>query len=60
MPVGVVWFAAGSDVTGPMGRTLVPVAGREEAEHFLKDHHGARHPLRRGNIPQLLREVAGK
>lgn len=35
---GVV-FVAGSDVTGPMGRDLIPVAP-SEAERFVRDHRG--------------------
>lgn len=35
-----VFFIAGSDVLGPMGQELVPVAGKEQAETFLKDHGG--------------------
>ena len=34
------FFVLGSDVFGPMGRELVPFASREEAEEFLRDHHG--------------------
>jgi nitrous oxide reductase accessory protein NosL len=35
-------FVAGSDVLGPMGRELVPFGRREDAEEFLRDHHGTR------------------
>ena len=35
-----VFFVAGSDVLGPMGIELVPVAGREAAETFRIDHKG--------------------
>lgn len=35
-----VFFVAGSDVRGPMGMELVPVAGRGAAETFLRDHGG--------------------
>ena len=37
-----VFFVAGSDVRGPMGMELVPVAGREAAETFLRDHTGTK------------------
>jgi nitrous oxide reductase accessory protein NosL len=37
-----VSFVAGSDVLGPMGMELVPVAGREAAETFLRDHSGTK------------------
>lgn len=35
-----VFFIAGSDVLGPMGQELVPIAGKEQAETFLQDHGG--------------------
>jgi len=35
-----VFFVSGSDVMGPMGAELVPVAGKGNAEAFLKDHGG--------------------
>lgn len=34
------FFVIGSDVLGPMGHELVPLATREEAEEFLRDHQG--------------------
>jgi copper chaperone NosL len=34
------FFVVGSDVYGPMGRELIPLATREDAEVFLKDHKG--------------------
>lgn len=37
-----LFYVLGSDLEGPMGRDLVPVAGRDEAERFRRDHHGAR------------------
>jgi copper chaperone NosL len=37
-----LFYVLGSDVQGPMGRDLVPIAGRENAERFLADHHGER------------------
>lgn len=33
-------FVAGSDVSGPMGRDLVPLAGEKEAAGFRRDHGG--------------------
>lgn len=35
-------YVIGSDVYGPMGKELIPLAGREDAEVFLKDHKGRR------------------
>jgi len=34
------FFVVGSDVYGPMGRELIPLANKEDAEVFLKDHKG--------------------
>lgn len=36
------WYVIGSDVLGPMGHELVPLASRADAETFLKDHGGRR------------------
>jgi copper chaperone NosL len=35
-----VFFVKGSDVMGPMGAELVPVASMEKARTFMKDHGG--------------------
>ena len=37
---GKAFYVVGSDVLGPMGHELVPLASREEAEEFLADHKG--------------------
>ena len=34
------WYVLGSDVYGPMGRELVPLAKRSDALEFMKDHKG--------------------
>ncbi len=36
------WYVIGSDVLGPMGHELVPLATRADAEEFQRDHKGAR------------------
>ncbi len=36
------WYVIGSDVLGPMGHELVPLATQAEAEEFLHDHKGKR------------------
>jgi nitrous oxide reductase accessory protein NosL len=36
------WYVLGSDVLGPMGKELIPFAGRDDAAAFLKDHRGKR------------------
>jgi copper chaperone NosL len=42
LPATEVYFVAGSDVRGPMGMELVPVAGLETAETFRRDHGGSK------------------
>jgi len=42
MPADDVYFIAGSNVLGPMGQELVPVAGKETALTFVSDHGGQR------------------
>ena len=59
-PVADVLFVMGSDVTGPMGKSLVPVAGPGAAERFREDHHGTRLLRVEEITPELLRELAGK
>jgi nitrous oxide reductase accessory protein NosL len=36
------FFVVGSDVLGPMGHELVPLASRADAEDFMKEHKGAK------------------
>jgi nitrous oxide reductase accessory protein NosL len=36
------FFVTGSDVLGPMGHELIPLASREDAKEFLADHKGRR------------------
>ena len=36
------WYVIGSDVMGPMGHELVPLASKEDAADVLKDHKGRR------------------
>ena len=35
-----VFFVQGSDVNGPMGAELVPIASEKGAKEFMKDHKG--------------------
>lgn len=42
VPAGSVLFVSGSDVLGPMGKELVPIAGKDEAQTFMRDHGGAK------------------
>lgn len=34
------WYVIGSDVLGPMGNELIPLASAEDANAFLTDHKG--------------------
>lgn len=36
------WYVIGSDVMGPMGHELIPLASRADAEEFKGDHQGRR------------------
>ena len=40
VPAGEVFFVLGSDVYGPMGKELIPVANKELAKTFMRDHSG--------------------
>lgn len=42
IPAREAWYVIGSDVTGPMGHELVPLATEEDAQEFLRDHAGKR------------------
>jgi len=51
------FYVSGSDVSGPMGKELVPFEKQADAEGFLKDHQG-RKVLRFGEItPAFLRSL---
>jgi copper chaperone NosL len=39
-PVDDALYVLGSDIDGPMGRDVVPVAPRDRAEHFASSHGG--------------------
>lgn len=40
LPVEEVFLILGSDVFGPMGKELIPVAGEAAAKTFARDHNG--------------------
>lgn len=42
IPARSAWYVIGSDVLGPMGHELVPLASAEEADEFMRDHAGKR------------------
>ena len=41
-PAKDVFFVSGSDVLGPMGKELVPIAGLDKARGFMRDHGGVK------------------
>jgi copper chaperone NosL len=51
------WYVIGSDVLGPMGHELVPLASRADAEDFVKDHKGRRIVRFDDVTAQLLAQV---
>jgi len=51
------WFVVGSDVLGPMGHELVPLASAADAQEFVSDHQG-REILRFPDVtPELLQAL---
>lgn len=40
LPIGELFLVLGSDIYGPMGHELVPVAGEAAAKTFADDHKG--------------------
>jgi nitrous oxide reductase accessory protein NosL len=54
------FYVIGSDVVGPMGYELVPLATKAGAEEFLKEHFGTR-ILRFDEVtPDIIRRVDAK
>ena len=53
------WYVTGSDVLGPMGHELVPLATRADAEDFLKDHKGKRILRFADVVPEVLKALDG-
>ena len=49
------FYAAGSDVYGPMGKELIPFEKKGQAEEFLKDHRGERIITFEGIMPEVIR-----
>ncbi len=54
LPVEQVFLILGSDVYGPMGHELIPVAGEEAAKTFAKDHKGQKIITFEQLTPQLI------
>lgn len=55
------WYVVGSDVYGPMGHELIPLASADDAREFMQEHHG-RSILRFDEVtPEVVAAVeAGK
>jgi copper chaperone NosL len=51
------WYVVGSEVLGPMGHELVPLATAEDAREFKADHQGARILRFDAVSPELLRDL---
>jgi nitrous oxide reductase accessory protein NosL len=51
------WYVIGSDVLGPMGHELVPLATLAEAEEFQRDHQGKRMVRFNEVTPELLEQL---
>lgn len=49
------FYVSGSDVTGPMGRELVPFGKKTDAEGFLRDHGGKKILRFKEITPALLK-----
>ncbi len=47
------WYVIGSDVLGPMGHELIPLASEEDAIEFSRDH-GGKKILRFADVTYLL------
>lgn len=54
LPIGQLFLVTGSDVYGPMGHELIPVAGEEAARAFAKDHQGKKVIRFEQLTPQLI------
>lgn len=54
MPIQEVFLVLGSDVFGPMGKELIPVAGEQAAKTFARDHGGEKIIRFEQLTPQLL------
>ena len=51
------WYVIGSDVLGPMGHELIPLATQAEAEDFQRDHKGKRRVRFDEVNPALLEQL---
>ncbi len=52
-PAKDAWFVLGGDITGPMGKDLIPVFSEKNAKTFKRDH-GASNILRYQEVNETL------
>lgn len=50
-------YVAGSDIYGPMGRELIPMGKREDAQEFLNDHKGKRILTYQEITPEVIKSL---
>lgn len=50
-------FVIGSDVLGPMGKELIPLAGDAEAKEFFKDHKGKKILTFKEVTPEVIKTL---
>lgn len=51
------FFVKDSDVSGPMGRDLIPFKNKKEAEKFMRDHRGKKILTFSEITPELVKEL---
>jgi nitrous oxide reductase accessory protein NosL len=51
------WYVIGSDVYGPMGRELIPLAKEADAREFMKDHKGTKIIRFADVTPQVIKTL---
>jgi copper chaperone NosL len=57
IPAREAWFVSGSDILGPMGHELVPLASEGEARGFKRDHGGASPLAFESVTPQTMKDL---
>ena len=51
------WFVTGSDVLGPMGHEFVPLASKDDAAEFMKEHKGVQVLRFQDVTPAIVQKV---
>jgi copper chaperone NosL len=55
-----MFYVEGSDITGPMGKDLVPFSDKGQANGFLKDHNGLKIYGFEEITPELIQKLRNK